>query len=437
MTVGGSVRKGLRGVMALVLLAVMAAVVFGCGSGSKSAGTPQVGTGDSGKAVELRFLFPEYSDKTKGLMQQVVDDFNTENKGKVHVTLETAPWDKLHDKLAVTMGGNQAADVFGFATRWVSEFSELGQLEPLDSYLTGAFKDQFISRLLEASVYTPKATGKQATFGLPVAASARMLFYRKDLFDKAGLKAPTNWDELLDAAKKTSAPPNVYGLGVPASGIEVDTFFMYFLWNNGGDILGPNGKAVINNTQGVEALDFLVKLVNEKGSELKPTGFTREQIIEMFKAGQLSMYPTGPWLNTMIQRDNPKLAYAVAPFPVNKGKTAATVGVTDSLGLWAKGTHKQEAWKFVQFMYQDKYRQKFDEVEAMLPEKKGVATSAAFSTPDLKPFVDALNNAKFVPHHPKFENIQQIITVAVQKALTGESTPKQALDEAAQKIDAL
>lgn len=432
----GWIRRGFR-IAAAALLVVMVATVFGCGKSTQAPGTPAGGGGDTGKAVELRFLFPEYSDKTKGLMQQVVDDFNAANQGKIHVTLETAPWDKLHDKLAVTMGGNQAADVFGFATRWISEFSELGQLEPLDSYLNDSFKSQFISRLMEASIYTPKATGKQATFGLPVAASARMLFYRKDLFDKAGLKAPTNWNELLEAAKKTSNPPNVYGLGVPASGIEVDTFFMYFLWNNGGDILGPNGKAVINSAEGVEALDFLVKLVNEKGSQPKPNGFTREQIIEMFKAGQLSMYPTGPWLNTMIQRDNPKLVYSVAPFPSNNGKPLKTVGVTDSLGMWAKSTHKQEGWKFIEFLYQDKYRQQFDEVEAMLPEKKAVAASAAFSKPDLKPFVDALNNAKFVPHHPKFENIQQIITVAVQKALSGEATSKQALDEAAQKIDAL
>jgi len=419
----------------------MSISMVACGSNTakqetKSTPTPAPAA-PAAQQVELRFLFPEYSDKTAGLMKKVVDDFNAANKGKIRVSLETSPWDKIHDKLAVTMSGNQAADVFGYATRWVSEFSELGQLEPLDSYLTDSFKSQFIGRLFDAAVYTPKATKQKATFGLPVAASARMLFYRKDLFEKAGAKAPTTWDELLSVSTKVSAPPSVYGLGVPANGIEVDTFFMYFLWNNGGDILGADGKAAINKPEGVEALDFLVKLVNQKGSEPKPTGFTREQIIEMFKAGQLAMYPTGPWLNTMIKRDNPKLAYSVAPFPTNGNKPKATVGVTDSLGISAKSTHKKEAWQFVEFMYQDKYRQEFDEVEAMLPEKKAVAGSAAFATPDLKPFVDALNDAKFVPHHPKFENIQQIITVAVQKALTGEATAKQALDEAASKIDAL
>ncbi|HYG58417.1 MAG TPA: sugar ABC transporter substrate-binding protein [Symbiobacteriaceae bacterium] len=426
--------RGFKVWIALVMAAALATAVVGC---SKPAQQPENSGTPAGKQVELRFLFPEYSDKTRGLMEQVVKDFNEANKGKIHVTLETSPWDKLHDKLAVTMSGNQAPDVFGYATRWVSEFAELGQLEPLDPYLTPQFKGQFIDRLFAAAAYSPKATGKEATYGLPAAVSARMLFYRKDLFEKAGVKAPANWEELLDAAKKTTNAPNVYGLGVPASGIEVDTFFLYFLWNNGGEILTPDGKAALNSAEGVEALEFLVKLVNEKGSQPKPTGFTREQVIEMFKAGQLAMYPTGPWLNTMIQRDNPSLSYAIAPFPSNKGKALATVGVTDSLGMWAKGANKKEAWQFIEFLYQDKYRQQFDEVEAMLPEKRAVANSAAFTKAELKPFVDALSSAKFVPHHPKFENIQQLMTVAVQKALTGEATPKAALDEAAQKIDAL
>ena len=45
----------------------------------------------------------------------------------------------------------------------------------------------------------------------------------------------------------------------------------------------------------------------------------------MFKGGQLSMYPTGPWMNAMIKADNPTLKYGFAPFPVNGSKPQATV----------------------------------------------------------------------------------------------------------------
>jgi multiple sugar transport system substrate-binding protein len=394
-----------------------------CGSSGDSGG--------GGDAVSLRFLFPEYSAKTAPLMKQMVDDFNAANSGKIKVNLELAPWDKMHDKLAVSMGSGQAPDVFGYATRWISEFAGLKQLAPMDDRLKGDFKASFNQKVLDAGTYEGK------TYGLPVAVSARLLFYRTDLFEKAGVQPPKTWDELKKAAVATTEAPKVYGLGVPASGIEVDTFFNYFLYNNGGDILDDKGKSMLSNPESVEALEYLTDLVKAGGSEPKPTGFTREQIIENFKAGQLSMYPTGPWLNAMIKADNPSLKYSAVPFPTNNGKPQQTVSVTDSLGVSASTKHQEEAWKFIEFMYQPKYRQAFDEGEGMLPELTAVAESDYYQTPDYKPFIDALDTAKFQPQHPKFEQIQQIETVAVQKALSGQATPKQALDEATAQINAL
>jgi multiple sugar transport system substrate-binding protein len=187
----------------------------------------------------------------------------------------------------------------------------------------------------------------------------------------------------------------------------------------------------------VQALQFLTDLVKNGGSEPNPTGFTREQIIESFKSGQLAMYPTGPWLNAMIKADDPSLQYGVAPFPTNNGNPQQTVSVTDSLGISATSAHKAEAWQFIQFLYQPKYRQQFDEVEGMLPELNAVAQSAYYQAPDYKPFVDSLATAKFQPQNPKFESIQQIMTVAVQKALSGQATPQQALTEATSQINQL
>lgn len=435
-TTVGRQRASLPRVLATVAFA-FSLVVAACSGAATTApdsgggSQPAASAAAAGGPVTLRFLFPEYSAKTVDLMTAVVNDFNAANQGKITVALETAPWDKMHDKLAVSMGSGQAPCVFGYATRWISEFAALKQLEPLDSYLQGDFKAGFIPKLLEAGVLGG------VTYGIPVAASARLLFYNKDLFAKAGVEPPKTWDELKNVAVKTANPPSNYGLGVPASGIEVDTFFDYFLWNNGGDILDANNKSMLSKPESVQALQYLVDLVKAGGSEPKPNGFTREQIIEMFKSGQVSMYPTGPWMNAMIKADSPNLQYGFVPFPVNGSNTQATVSVTDSMGISSSCANKAEAWQFIQFMYQPKYRQTFDETEGMLPELTAVANSAFFSAPDYKPFVDALQFAKFQPQHPKFEQIQQIMTVAVQKALSGEMTPQQALDEASQKIDAL
>lgn len=417
-------RKGrrTRRTLALALAVATVATLAACGSSNNSA---------SGGEVELRFLFPEYSAKTTPLMQTMVDDFNTANAGKIKVNLEMAPWDKMHDKLAVSMGSDKAPDVFGYATRWISEFAGLDQLAPMNDLMTPDFKASFNQKVLDAGVYDGKI------YGLPVAVSARLLFYRTDVLEAAGLSAPKTWDDLMTVATKTANPPELYGLGVPASGIEVDTFFNYFLYNNGGEILDASGKSMLSEPESVEALQYLTDLVKRGGSEPEPSGFTREQIIENFKAGQLAMYPTGPWLTAMIKADNPSMKFAAVPFPVNAGKEQQTVSVTDSLGMSASSAHQAEAWKFIQFMYQPEYRQTFDETEGMLPELNAVAESAYYQTPEYKPFIDALATAKFQPQHPKFEQIQQIVTVAVQKALSGLATPQEALDEATEKINKL
>ncbi|MEX2460683.1 MAG: sugar ABC transporter substrate-binding protein [Paenibacillaceae bacterium] len=424
-------------IVAVLLMQSLAA----CGTPSKSSGGASPSSDSAAtpspvkeKLVKLNFLFPQYDEKTQGLMQQVVDEFNKENDGKINVALEITPWDKIYDKLITQMGANQTPDIFGYATRWLAQFTSLGQIENLNTYLTPDFKQRFIQTLLDSA----KLPGDSATYGIPVAASSRMLFYRKDLFDKANIQPPKTWDELAAAGTKINNPPNLYGLGLYANGIEVDSYFDYFLWNNGGDILDANGKAILNSPQGVEALQFMVDLANKhKVTQPNPNGFGRDQIIQMFISGQLGMYPTGPWLSDEIKRQSPDLKYGISYFPSKTGSQPAVLGITDSLGISSHSEHKAEAWKFVQFMYQTKYRLEFDKIEGMLPELVEVMEDPYFQSPDKKPFVEALNFAKFYPPVETFPTIEQIQTVAVQDAMAGKKTPKQALDEAAQKIDAL
>jgi multiple sugar transport system substrate-binding protein len=375
---------------------------------------------------------PEYDNNTQPLMQQVVNDFNAANSGKIQVTLQMASWQQMYNKLTLSMGSHSTPDVFGYASRWMAEFVSLGQLAPADQYLAqNGFGQEFNQNVL----HSLSLNGK--TYGVPLAVSDRLLYYRTDLLAKAGLPAPTTWNQMLTDAEKANEKPKVSGLGVPATGIEVDTFFDYFLYTNGGSVLNAQGKSELSSPQSVQALDFLTQLVKAGGSEPSPTGFDRDQITEMFKSGQLVMYPTGPWLNAQIKADNHTLQYSVEPFPTNNGSQQQTLAVADDLGVSATSSNQAQAWKFVQFMYQPKYRQKFDEAEGLLPELNSVAQSAFYQSADYKPFVDELSKAIFQPQNVHFQNIEQIETIAIQKALSGQMSPQQALAQASSQIDQL
>ena len=116
-------RKSRAIVVAGLALSVLAAACSGSATPTAAPASGAAPSSGGGGEVALRFLFPEYSAKTVDLMTEVVNDFNTANAGKIKVSLETSPWDKMHDKLAVSMGSGQAPCMFGYATRWISEFA--------------------------------------------------------------------------------------------------------------------------------------------------------------------------------------------------------------------------------------------------------------------------------------------------------------------------
>ena len=228
----------------------------------------------------------------------------------------------------------------------------------------------------------------------------------------------------------------VYGLGIQAAKVETDVYFYYFLWGNGGEILGPDGKCALNSPQGVAALQFMLDLVKEGCSEPDPTAYNREGLQELFQAGRLGMMITGPWFWGMLKEKAPGLEYGIAPIP--GATTQATMAVTDNLVLFKDSRSKAAAMTFMRFFFDRDRQVAWDQSEGMLPGLKAVA-EADFVTqsPDWSAFMELLPTGKFVPLHPKWKEIADQITASLQAAHTGELTAQQALDQAKGECDAI
>src|SRR5260370_5720859 len=111
-------------------------------------------------------------------------------------------------------------------------------------------------------------------------------------------------------------------------------------------MVDESGRAALNRPEGVEALQFMVDLVQkEKLSEPDPTGYKREDLQDLFKAGQLGMLMTGPWFRGMLDKEAPRLRYGVARLPSHRA--SVSLAVTDSLVMFNTCARKEAAWKFV------------------------------------------------------------------------------------------
>ena len=379
--------------------------------------------------VTIDFTVAEYSSKTGPYFEDVAAAFEAENPD-IKVNIEVVPWDTLLQRLTTDIAGGAAPDISIIGTRWLLDFAEQGIAEPVDAYLTPEFKDTFIDTFMAPSVIDGQI------MGLPVAASARAMLINKDLYDAAGATPPTTWDEFYEAAQKISAAGDAYGFGLQGKEIETDAYFYYSLWTHGGDILKEDGSSGLNTPEAVEALALYKKMLDEGLTQPSPTNYSREDVFNLFKQGQLGAVFTFPMLIPQIQAEAPDLNYEVMPFPAAASK--ATYGVTDTLMMFADSDVKEEAWKFIEFAYQDEWRTVFDHGEGFLPVTKGVAAEEYYTTDkDIAGFAAGLPYAKFAPTIANWEEIADVTVRAIQQVYLDQATPEAALEDAAAQINAI
>ncbi|KGM35220.1 ABC transporter substrate-binding protein [Inquilinus limosus] len=380
-------------------------------------------------AAEVRVTVAEYSSKTGPYFEEAAKAFEAKNPG-TDIKIEVVPWDVLQQKLTTDIAGNANADLAIIGTRWLVDFVQQGVVAPLDGYMTDEFKARFIPTFFAPGVLDGK------TYGLPIASSARAMYYNKDLFEKAGIAAPpATWDELVEDAKKIKAlgAKDTYGFGLQGKEIETDVYFYYAMWSFGGDIV-VDGKSGIDSEAAIKAATLYKQMIDDGLTEPGVTAYNREDVQNLFKQGRIGMMFTAPFLASQIKTEAPDLKYGVAPVP--KGTTSATYAVTDSIVMFENSKVKDEAWKFMDFLFQSDWREKFTVNEGFLTENQAVAKLPYFTDdPNLKVFNAMLPSAKFAPTIAGWEEIADATGRALQKIYLGEAKPEEALKAAAEQAN--
>jgi multiple sugar transport system substrate-binding protein len=148
------------------------------------------------------------------------------------------------------------------------------------------------------------------------------------------------------------------------------------------------------------------------------------------------MMITAPFLSNQIKKEAPDLKYGVAAIPAGPTGARGTYGVTDSIVLFENSKVKDEAWKFLDFIFTTENRIKFDKVEGFLPVNAEEAKDPLFAdNPDLKVFASLLPNARFAPVIPGWEEIADLTSSAVQKIYLGQGEIEPTLKDAAARAN--
>ena len=173
--------------------------------------------------------------------------------------------------------------------------------------------------------------------GMPWFTDAGLLYYRKDLLDKHGLKVPETWDDLVAAAKKvqaaerTPAVADFQGFVFHAKAYEgLSCVALEWVASfDGGSIVDSNGKVTINNASAAKALNTAASWIGT----ISPNGvlnYAEEDTRGVFQNGKALFMRNWPYAYSLMQApDSPvKGKFGVAPLPKGgaTGKRAATLG---------------------------------------------------------------------------------------------------------------
>lgn len=376
----------------------------------------------------VRVVIPYYSAETEPFFRQAVTAFEAENPD-IQISLEVVNWDTLFQKLTTDVAGGAAPDVSIIGTRWLTDFASQGIAEPLDDYMTDEVRDRFIDVFLDPSVIDGQV------YGLPWTASARAMFYNQDLLEQAGVaEAPQTWEELREAARAVSELPDAYGFGLQGAEIETDVYWYYAMWSFGGDIITEDGQSGVASPEAIRAAEFYKALIDEGLTQPDPTAYNRENVQDLFKQGRLGMVISAPFLIGQLDDEAPNLRYAIAPVPSQEEQV--TYGVTDSIMMFASSQVKDEAWRFLEFVFRPEVHIDFTIAESFLPVLSEETEDPYFQgNEQLRVFADLLPVARFAPNVPDWERVADHTITALQQVYLGQATAEQALQQAESQIN--
>ncbi len=274
-------------------------------------------------------------------------------------------------------------------------------------------------------------------FGIPKATNTIALYYNKDMFKAKGLdpnKPPQTWDELVaDARKLTDPAKNVYGLAFSAKANEEGTF-QFLPWAQ----MGGGSYEHINADGAVKALDTWKTIMDEKLAS--PDTLTRGQwdSTGTFNSGNAAMAISGPWeLDRMMKEAKFDWGVTLLPVPQEGAERSSAMG-DFNWAVFASTKHPAEAFKALEFFASQD--EKMFKNYGQLPARSDItipATGEKLKDEALQVFIEQLKYAKPRGPHPQWPKISKAIQDAIQAALTGQMSPKEALDQAADKIKAV
>jgi multiple sugar transport system substrate-binding protein len=355
----------------------------------------------------------------------------------IHVVVQQLPLTAAHQKLLTAFAGGSTPDLSQLGNTWLPELVALDALEPLQKRVDASAMvkqgDYF------ASIWATNVIGGKL-YGVPWYVDTRLLFYRKDLLQKAGFDHPprdwAEWRRMLAAL--THPQQKVYGILLPANEYEQ---LMSLALQQPDNLLREHGRYGNFESAGFRrALSFYVDTFRLHQAPAITNVEAGNPWTE-FGNGTYAFYFSGPWNIGEFRRRLPASQqdrWDTAPLPGPDGVAGLGIGAAggSSLVVFRRSRHQQAAWILIEYLSQPEVQRRFyDLLGDMPPRRSSWEHGALHDDPQARAFREQLERVRPSPRVPEWERIANEMQLVAAQVIAGELSIDQATAELDRRVD--
>tara|TARA_B110000003_G_scaffold89467_1_gene91545 strand:- start:405 stop:1688 length:1284 start_codon:yes stop_codon:yes gene_type:complete len=396
-------------------------------------------------AVDLEFYFPvAVGGAAATTIEQLTADYVAANPSVNIEAIYAGSYADAGVKALTAARGGKPPQLSVLLSTQMFTLIDEDVIVPFDDFVSAADQESWINGFYPSFMENSQTGGK--TYGIPFQRSTPVLYWNKEAFAEAGLDpdiAPANWDEMVEFGKKLTkkdASGNVsqWGVRIPSAG------FPYWLFQGlstpAGAILANSdgNKTNFNDPKVVEALEYLVALSAEHGV-MQPGSIEWGPTPKAFFERETAMMWTTTGNLTNVRKNAP-FDFGVAMLPAKERRGAPTGGGNFYLFKDSSDDQKAAAVEFVKWITAPEQAAVWAIATGYVAPRPDAWETDAMKAyaADFPPALVARDQLEFaVAELSTYENgkVTQTFNDALAAAIAGESSAKDALDQAQATAD--
>ncbi len=406
----------------------------------------------SGETIHILVTPAHYFNKFRAITPQF-----TKLTG-IQVTFDVVPPREMREKAVLDLGARSGNIYSHTADPMYLPLYEFNKwTDPLDDYLNDSSITDLTWFALDDIVplWRKHDTVKGKLFGMPVEGEATIHIYRRDIYEKFGLKPPQTLEELRETAKAAHTPevPGIALRGFRGAGQNMYIWPSLFrAW--GGEWFDAKGNPAVNSLAGIGALEYYVDVL-KKYAPAGVENWNWPEIMEAFAQGNVVQYIDANSTASIIENPSKskvagKIGYQRWPKGPSGKRVTSIWNWTMPINAALPERKKKATWLYIQWLASKPTQMRsaiYKETEDAVV-RTGVNRVSIWNDPEYRKVVaftpdyaDVVltsmredTDADWRPRVPQWPEIGEIMAVAIQAALVGQKTPKQALDDANAEI---